>query len=120
MARRTKKSDAAPADARETKPDDVALVWGASADGDTLAVLRKRGEQVTPTLMQRAREGQPIHGELVRLQAREEPLLFDVDVLYEGQADASEGRDGPARVASDAYRKGWDRLFKRPRRAAAN
>lgn len=118
MARRSKKSDTS-ADART---EDLALVWGASEDGETLGVLRKRGDEVAPALMQRAKEGQPLHGELVRLKPREEPLLFDVDVVYDPSEDAqaSQGRDGPPQVSTDAYRKGWDRLFKKPRRAAVN
>lgn len=128
MARRSKKSDAAksdaaPAEARSS--EDIALVWGASDDGETLGVLRKRGDAVTPALMRRAREGQPLTGDLVRLRPREEPLLFDVDVVYEPSAyepsaQATSAKDGPPRVATDAYRKGWDRLFKRPRPAALN
>jgi len=94
--------------------EDVALVWGRSEDGETLGVLRKRGERVEPALVRRAREGQPIHGELVRLTPREEPNLFDVDVLHDARAPQQE-QGGPAQVASNAYRKGWDRLFKKSR-----
>jgi hypothetical protein len=139
VARREKKQDAGSGAKRDV--DDVALVWGASADGDTVGVLRRRGEQVTSALMRKAREGQPVQGELVRLRARDEPLLYDVDVLYDpGAAEAapdavperaqderalaaSEGArrsDGPPRVATEAYRKGWDRLFKRPRGESLN
>ncbi len=95
--------------------EDVALVCGASPEGEKLAVLRKRGERVEAALMHRVADGQPIHGELVRLKAREEPSLYDVEVIHEAPRDA----DGPAQVASDAYRKGWDRLFKK-RAGASN
>lgn len=99
------------------KADDVALVCGATEDGSSLGVLRKRGERVEAAVMKRAVEGQPIHGELVKLTPRDEPLLFDVETLYEPPPDASEATGRPAQVASDRYRKGWDRLFRRKRPA---
>lgn len=92
--------------------DDVALVWGATRDGEMLGVLRKRGDSIEPALVRKAREGEPIHGELVRLTPREEPLLYDVDVVYDGRRGTQADRSGPPQVASEQYRKGWDRLFK--------
>lgn len=104
--------------AKETaeKDDDVALVCGATEDGSSLGVLRKRGERVEAAIMKRAVEGQPIHGELVKLTPREEPRLFDVESLYTPPAAETSGPGRPAQVASDGYRKGWDRLFKRRKR----
>jgi hypothetical protein len=103
--------------------EDVALVWGKSEDGETLGVLRKRGDAIEPALVKKAREGEPIHGELVRLRPREEPNLYDVDVLHDARRhDAgtpAPEAGGPAQVASSAYRKGWDRLFKKPRAKSA-
>ncbi len=111
---------------KKARGEDVALVWGKSDDGETLGVLRKRGDKVEPALVKKAREGAPIHGELVRLSPREEPNLYDVDVLHDARpTDARpEAREpdgaGPAQVASSAYRKGWDRLFKKRPRGALN
>lgn len=115
MAELTKKKAAAP-----EKSEDVALVCGASEDGEALGVLRKRGERVEAAVMRRAVEGQPIQGELVKLTPREEPLLFDVESLYTPPTAAALPADAgrPAQVASDRYRKGWDRLFKRKKPAA--
>ena len=99
--------------------EDVALVLGATQNAERLAILRKRGERVEPAVLAKAEEGKPLHGELVRLEAREdEPLLFDVETIH--PAPAAPTRAGPAQVASDAYRAGWDRLFakRRPARAA--
>jgi hypothetical protein len=102
------------------KEEDVALIYGASADGDALGVLRKRGDHVEAAVMRKAQEGQPIHGELVKLSPRETPLLYDVEVLHDGRAaDAElEPRGRPAQVATKKYRDGWDRLFARKRSAA--
>jgi len=61
-------------------------------------------------------EGKPIEGEVVSLTQRPEaPLLFDVkSELPDPRARATE--DGPAQVATDAYRKGWDAVWGRRRR----
>ncbi len=109
--------------AKKAKPaeEDVALVVGASEDAESLAVLRKRGERVDAALLRKAREGQPVHGDLVRLRPREGSPLCDVETLHEGPSRAAT-QSGPAQVASDRYRKGWSRLFrgKRPGKALPN
>jgi hypothetical protein len=96
------------------KSEDVALVVAASEDGEALGVVRKRGEELEGAVLRKAHEGQPIHGELVRLTPRDEPLLYDVDVIH---SPRERDQGGPAQVANDAYRKGWDRLFARKKRA---
>ena len=79
------------ADPKKKAGEDVALVWGKSDDGETLGVLRKRGDAIEPALVKKAREGEPIHGELVRLSPRDEPNLYDVEVLHD--ARRSEARE---------------------------
>ena len=62
------------------------------------------------------REGRPLHGELVRLKAREESgRLFDVEVLHKAKPEPQRTAPGPAQVATDAYRKNWDRVFAKNR-----
>ena len=100
--------------------EDVALLLGSTPDAEQLAVLRKRGENVEASVLAKAKEGQPLHGDLVRLKARDEPMLFDVETVHE--VPRREG-SGPAQVASASYRDGWDRVFvkkKRKRRALLN
>jgi hypothetical protein len=106
-----------PHDGRANETDDVALVCASSSDGETLGVIRKRGELIEAATMRKTSEGQPIHGELVRLIKREEPMLFDVETLYRASTKEARETEGPAQVATDAYRKGWDRLFKKRPRA---
>ena len=106
--------------------EDVVMVGPALPSGGH-AVLRKRGEVSKEPrwelgAMRPMEEGKPLHGELVKLAAREEPDLYDVEVLHDAraprtgtddvvQADASGDRKGPAQVATDDYRRGWSRLF---------
>ncbi|MCA9609362.1 MAG: hypothetical protein KC619_27365 [Myxococcales bacterium] len=113
--------------AKPKRPDDVALVLGATEGAEKLAVLRKRGDKVEAAVLAKAEEGKPVHGDLVRLSAREEPHLYDVETIHEApKPDASTtptptgARSGPAQVASPAYREGWDRIFPAKRRRALN
>jgi len=57
------------------------------------------------------REGQPLRGELVSLAPREGTPLFDVSVLHDARPKAARGR--PPKVATRAFRDGWDRIFSR-------
>lgn len=96
------------------KGDDVVYVGGASPDGATLAVLRKKGQTLSMGVLRRAEEGKPVHGELLRLAPRaEDPQLCDVEVLADARAphEAGEGGGGPAQVSTPAYREGWNAIF---------
>lgn len=103
----------------KSKPseDDVALLLGATEDAEKLAILRRRGDDVQAAILSKAEEGKPIHGDLVKLSARDEPLLYDVETVHETPKG---GRSGPAQVATAAYRDGWDRVFPAKRRRAVN
>ena len=97
---------------------DLVLVFGKSEDGHGYNVLRQRGEEVEAGRMRPLDEGKPIHGEVVRLAAREDsPLLFDVEVQHD--ARLSTGR--PAKVASEEYRQGWESIWaQKPRDRTLN
>jgi len=98
--------------------EDIAMVVAASADAQQLAVLRKRGEELSTAILRPAKQGQPLHGELVRLRPREgERNLYDVESIFQGPRDRAGDRGRPAQVATDEYRDGWDRLFKARRPA---
>src|SRR5215831_10447929 len=90
-------------------PKDLLFVYG-KRDGEAYSVLRRRGENVEIGAIAKLEEGKPIHGEVVRLNRREEhPLLFDVDVVSDAQSLG--GRSGPAQVATEAYRENWEEIF---------
>jgi hypothetical protein len=98
----------------DNDPTDVVLVCGRSDDGKRYDVLRQRGAEVQAGTMRPLDEGKPIHGEVVRLKAREDsPVLFDVEVQHEGPNTT--GR--PAKVATDQYRKGWESIWAKKRDA---
>jgi hypothetical protein len=109
------KSSMSDDDERTTPPaTDTLFVYGKSPD-DAYSVLRKRGESLELGALREVEEGKPLHGELVKLNRREEhPLLFDVNVLHDATpkvAPDRNDRSGPPQVATDAYREGWELIF---------
>jgi hypothetical protein len=93
---------------------DVLFVHSKAESGEGYRVLRARDEAIEVGELRPAKEGQPLHGELVSLRAREgQPRVFDVDVLH-ARPKTIAARSGPAKVASDAYRAGWDAVFGAP------
>jgi hypothetical protein len=94
-------------------PRDVVFVRGPSDDGQGVNILRLRDDRVETGELRAAKDGQPIHGELVKLEQRpEHERLYDVEVLAEApHAPALGPRKGPAKVATEAYRDGWDQIF---------
>ena len=102
-------------------PKDVIVVGGPSEDGNGVSILRVRDTRVEAGELRNAAPGKPIVGELVKLSPREESdRLFDVEVLAkspyeaagaEGATSSGGARKGPAKVASEAYRTGWEDIF---------
>jgi hypothetical protein len=91
----------------------VAVVCGKDHRG--LHILRRRSEDgpIEAALAQPLTEGRPITGEVISLRQREDlPFLFDVKTELEGSA-APTATDGPAQVATDSYRAGWDAIWGR-------
>jgi hypothetical protein len=85
-------------------------------------ILRRRSEDapVEAGVAQPLTEGRPITGEVISMRQREDlPFLFDVKTELEGPAPAP-STDGPAQVATDSYRKGWDAIWGRRRRGGAS
>lgn len=112
------------------KPKDLVLIHGRTKDGSGFGVLRARNERLEIGTMRPLEEGKSIHGEVVKLTPRPEmPLLFDAETQYSApsgepaaKTDASPAARenasvtgvGPPQVASEAYRKNWDAIWKRP------
>lgn len=108
-------------------PKDVVLPIAPTDDGKGLRVLRAREDRVEAGEVRPVADGQPLHGELVRLTPREDtPALCDVEVLHDPKAQASGARSveapqqpaqlppkrtRPAQVATNTYREHWTQIF---------
>lgn len=115
-----KKSPAASPKPEDAAPkEDVVLVHGRTEDG-ALQVIRKKGDELSAGELRPVEEGKPLRGNLLKLRPREEmPLLADVE---EEITITSPSLSGPAQVATDSYRKGWDGLWgtRKKNKSAAN
>ncbi len=101
-----------------TADADVAVICGLSDDGNGLEIIRKRGERLESGTVRRLEQGKPIHGEVVRLRPREnQPLVCDVEVQVPSQSPAVSNTSGPAQVATETYRKNWDAIYGRSKKA---
>ena len=102
---------------------DVVMMHGRTEDGEGARVLRARPGRLEAGEVRPLREGKPlVAGEVVRLEPRpDNPQLHDVHVQHVIKpADVQAGtaapeskaeHNGPAQVATDAYRESWDRTF---------
>lgn len=95
--------------------EDVVFVHGPAEGGEGLRVIRKRDDSIELGEIRAAKEGRPIHGDLVRLKQRKEhDRLFDVETIVsrdETDQQRLPGHAGPAQVATDAYRENWEAIF---------
>ena len=105
-------------------PRDLVFVQGQTEQG--LAIVRlKTDAPGSPTLevaeLRPIREGQPIHGEVLKLLPRpEDPRLFEAEVVVPSHSTAAAAsatptpalpHKGPARVTTEAFRANWDGIF---------
>lgn len=92
---------------------DVAAICGKDERG--LHILRRRSDDgpIEVGVVQPLVEGKPITGEVISMKQRDDvPFLFDVEtqVAAGGEAPTT---NGPAQVATESYRRGWDAIWGR-------
>ncbi len=95
------------------KSRDVVLMHSPTEDRQGVRVIRARDGNLEAGEMRPLREGASLQGtEVVKLKEREgSPVLWDVEVEYDGRELASTSHAGPPRVASRAYRQNYDGIF---------
>ncbi len=97
--------------AKDESTTDVVVLGPPTADGAGVHVLRARDEKLEAGELRALQEGRPITGEVVTLTPRKgNPRVCDVTDSYRPPALAA-AHKGPANVATDAYREGWDEVF---------
>jgi hypothetical protein len=103
---------------RGSKPlKDVAAICGKDDRG--VHILRRRSDDgpIEAGIVQPLEEGKPITGEVISLEQREDlPFLFNVTT--ELAAASARESSGPAQVATDSYRRGWDAIWGRGTRSS--
>ena len=97
----------------------MAAVCGKDERG--LHILRRRSEDgpLEAGVVQPLVEGKPISGEVISMRRRDDgPFLFDVETEV-STPTAEAPANGPAQVATDSYRRGWDAIWGRASRSSA-
>jgi hypothetical protein len=114
------------------KSKDLLLVKGPTDDGAGVHVLRARPERLELGTMRPLEDGRPIDGEVVRVNPHPDcPYVYEVETEFSLPAQAAEAQAaeskprpklpkappartaGPPQVASEAYRRNWDAIWKR-------
>lgn len=101
---------------------DVVLVHGKTTDGEGACVLRARPGKLEAGEVRPLRQGRPLGGgEIVSLTPRQESAdVYDVKTVCEIPPGATRTpSEGPAQVATEAYRDAWERTFGASRSRAA-
>ncbi len=87
------------------------LLGPPTADGGGVHVIRARDERIETGELRALQQGRPIVGDIVTLRPRESnPRVCDVTDSFSAPT-AQLGHKGPAKVATNAYRDGWDEIF---------
>jgi hypothetical protein len=80
-----------------------------------LHILRRRSEDgpIEAAIVQPLVEGKPLSGEVITMRRRQDfPFLFDVTTeIALGAETTATSTGGPAQVATDSYRRGWDAIW---------
>lgn len=96
-------------------PGDRDILILGPAIGSARACIRHRPDHSIETgLAQPLKDGVPIHGEVVQIQPLEEaPGCYEVkDHCSVSRTQPSpKPAKGPAKVSSDQYRNGWERVY---------
>jgi hypothetical protein len=105
----------------QEKPGRDSVEFGPDIGDGTHASIRHRPDGTLEFGAARiVKQGENIAGSHIVFATRAEDGQFDiVDELDMTEAAPSERGAGPAKVTTDAYRDGWDRIFSRVKPALA-
>lgn len=98
--------------ADDKKPKDLLQITGATDDGKFTYIRQQPGRDTEVGILKIPEEGKAMRSPL-SLKAVNDRGLYEVEELMAGtSAPASKG---PAKVNSDEFRDGWDRIFGAPK-----
>jgi hypothetical protein len=89
------------------------LYVGPGIDGVHPCVTKTADNQHVPGRVRALKHGENIIGEALITQPTDEPGIYKVVDTIQGQAapETPKATNGPAQVATDEYRDGWERIF---------
>jgi hypothetical protein len=100
---------------KKAEPGDVALVFDRTEDTEGYRILRRRAaaSEVEFGTIRPLKEGRPIDGEVLSLTPRKDvPFVYDVKTeLPDPRAGTRPTTDGPAQIATEEYRRGWEAIW---------
>lgn len=95
---------------------DLAILGPKTPSGHK--VVRVKGDQEGPKEVlfgeiRPVKDGEPIFGDMVRLDRKGDSNVYGVETLLENPMKPEPPRGGkrPPMVSSEAYREGWERVF---------
>lgn len=89
------------------RDDDFIALGPQNEDGSVSAIRHTKDHQVMVGTVSPLREGEPITGEVVKLEPRGDGT-FSCETIF--SPDETRGK-GPAMVNSRLYRDSWDRIW---------
>lgn len=90
---------------------DLLQITGVTQYGDYSYVRQRPNDEMEVGLLRNPQEGKPMNSPLA-MKAVNETGLYEVEELVSGTLAPSKG---PAKVNSDEFRTGWDRIFGGPK-----
>jgi hypothetical protein len=100
--------------AQPAEPGDVALVFDRTEDAEGYQILRRRAaaSEVEFGTIRPLKEGRPIDGEVLSLTPRKDiPFVYDVKTELADPRGPRPTSDGPAQIATEEYRRGWEAIW---------
>jgi len=89
----------------EKKGSEDVVALGYTLPNGDIPFVRQRENVIEAGTARIVREGEPLgEAEVVRLEPNEDGLTYRAQPLYDG-------RKGPTKVNSNAFRNGWDAVF---------
>ena len=86
---------------------DLLQMTGVTKDGDYTYVRHRANHEGETGVLRIPKEGKPLQNPIA-LKSVNDQGLFEVEVLAGVSEPVSKG---PAKVSTDEYRDGWDRIF---------
>jgi hypothetical protein len=94
---------------------NLVLIAGVDSRRQEIHVLKPGEDGIETAVLRPVEHGQTLTGDLVRLHPHKNlPMVAELETVLrhpDSSLQAARSHKGPAMVASEAYRRGWDAVF---------